>query len=283
MPAPVFRWPLAGPPLLMGILNVTPDSFSDGGRHASPVAARARIEQLLAEGADLVDIGGESTRPGAAPVSETQELDRVLPAVEAAVALGATVSVDTSRPAVITAVLAAGAAIINDVRALTVPGALAAVAASEASVCLMHMQGEPGNMQQQPHYADVVAEVEQYLLARAAACQAAGIERARLCLDPGFGFGKTTEHNLQLLTGLPTLTRHGYPVLAGLSRKSLIGQLTGAPVSDRLAGSLTLALAAAARGARVLRVHDVRETRQALTIWRAVQETAGIVPEPDTR
>ncbi len=277
MPAPAFRWPVAGPPLLMGILNVTPDSFSDGGRHATPAAARARIEQLLADGADLIDIGGESTRPGAAPVSETDELARVLPAVEAAVALGATVSVDTSRPSVIRAVLAAGAGVINDVRALTVPGALAAVAASEAAVCLMHMQGEPTTMQQQPHYADVIAEVSAYLLARAQACQAAGIGSDRICLDPGFGFGKTAEHNLRLLTGLPALSRHGYPVLAGLSRKSLIGQLTGAPVGERLAGSLALALAAAANGARVLRVHDVRETRQALTIWQAVQAAAGTV------
>jgi len=273
-PAAPFCWPLSGPPLLMGILNITPDSFSDGGRYAMPADARARIEQLLADGADLIDIGGESTRPGAVPVSEQQELDRVLPAVEAAVALGAVVSIDTSRPAVITAGLRAGAAIINDVRALTVPGALAAVVASEAAICLMHMQGEPGSMQQQPHYADVVAEVEAFLLARADACRVAGIERARICLDPGFGFGKTATHNLRLLTTLPRLTQHGYAVLAGLSRKSLIGQLTGAPIDERLAGSLTLALAAAERGARVLRIHDVRETRQAITIWQAVRAAA---------
>ena len=224
-----FHWPSAGPPLLMGILNVTPDSFSDGGRFFHCDAARRHAEALLGAGADVIDIGGESTRPGAAPVSAQQELDRVLPVIEAVVALGAVVSIDSSRAQVMSAALAAGARIINDVRALTGPEALAVAVQAQAAVCLMHMQGEPGTMQQQPRYTDVVAEVRQWLLERALACEQAGLAPERICLDPGFGFGKTTEHNLDLLKQLPLLCATGYPVLAGLSRKSMIG-------ADRCAG-----------------------------------------------
>lgn len=277
MSQPVFVWPTAGAPLVMGILNVTPDSFSDGGRYHARDAASYRAEQLLAEGADIIDIGGESTRPGAAAVSEQQELDRVLPVIEAVAALGALISVDTSRTAVMRAAWVAGARIVNDVRALADDGAVAFVAAVQSAICLMHMQGEPRSMQQQPHYQDVVAEVRAFLRQRAAECEAAGLARSQICLDPGFGFGKSTAHNLRLLRELPQLCADGYPVLAGLSRKSLIGQLTGAPVEQRLAGSVALALLAAQRGARVLRVHDVKETRQALQLWLAMEAQSGNV------
>lgn len=265
-----FAWPVDGPPVLMGILNVTPDSFSDGGRYLQLDAARQHAEALLAAGAAIIDIGGESTRPGAAPVSEQQELDRVLPVIEAVCALGAVVSVDSSRAGVMRAALQAGAAILNDVRALTEPGALALAIEYDAAVCLMHMQGDPRTMQQQPQYQDVVADVRQWLLARAAACEQAGLHRSRICLDPGFGFGKTSSHNLRLLQQLASLCDQGYPVLAGLSRKSLIGQLTGVAVDQRQLGSVVLALLAAQQGARVLRVHDVAETRQALQLWQAM-------------
>ncbi|HEX4910572.1 MAG TPA: dihydropteroate synthase [Permianibacter sp.] len=271
MPATDFRWPRNGTPLLMAILNVTPDSFSDGGRYATPATLRPRLEQLLADGADIIDIGGESTRPGAEPVSVEQELDRVMPAIEQAVALGARVSVDSRHPEVMAAALAAGAAIINDVNALRAPGAIELVSRYQPAVCLMHMQGEPRSMQQQPQYQDVVREVSEFLLQRATICRDAGLPAEKICLDPGFGFGKSASHNLQLLHALPQLAATGYPVLAGLSRKSLIGHITGAPVAERLVGSVALALLAAQRGARVLRVHEVKETKQVLQLWLAME------------
>lgn len=256
--------------MVMGIVNVTPDSFSDGGRFADTTQALAHARKLVADGADLVDIGGESTRPGAAPVPETEELARVLPLVERLAADGVVVSVDTAKPGVMRAAIAAGASLVNDVRALQAPGALAAVAQTGAAVCLMHMQGTPRTMQAEPRYDDVVREVREFLLARARTCEAAGIGRERIVLDPGFGFGKTVAHNLALLRALPELAGCGYPLLVGLSRKSTIGRLTGRDVDDRLAGSVAAALAAVARGAAIVRVHDVRETVDALAVWQAV-------------
>jgi dihydropteroate synthase len=261
-------------PRIMGILNVTPNSFSDGGRYFNAARALEHARRMIEDGADLVDIGGESTRPGAQPVDEAEELARVIPLVTALVAEGVPVSVDTRKPAVMRAALAAGASMINDVCGLTAPGAIEAVAAADAGVCLMHMQGDPRTMQQAPSYADVVAEVRAFLVARAASCEAAGIARDRIVLDPGFGFGKTLAHNLALLAGLPALAATGYPVLAGLSRKASLGEITGRAVDERLAASLAAALAAVARGATLLRVHDVRETRDALTVWLAAEAAA---------
>jgi dihydropteroate synthase len=264
-------------PRVMGILNVTPDSFSDGGRFASRQAALTRARALAAEGADLIDVGGESTRPGARPVSVQEELDRVIPVIKAlAGELPVPVSVDTSKPEVMRAAVAAGAGLINDVAALRRPGALAAAAALGVPVCLMHMQGEPGTMQRDPTYDDVVGEVAAFLAARVAACEAAGIERGRLLVDPGFGFGKTLAHNLALLRGLPRLAALGLPVLAGLSRKSMIGALLGdVPVEGRLHGSVAAAVLAVERGAAIVRVHDVGPTVQALRILAAVGGDAG--------
>jgi dihydropteroate synthase len=253
----------------MGIVNVTPDSFADGGRHPDAGSAIAHARALLADGADILDIGGESTRPGAAPVTERDELARILPVVAAMAADGAIVSVDTMKPGVMRAAIAAGATMINDVRALAEPGALDAVAASGAAVCLMHMRGAPQTMQEALDYADVVAEVRAFLVARAAACEAAGIAHERILLDPGFGFGKSLAHNVSLLQALPSLAAIGYPVLAGLSRKSMLGALTGRPVGERMAASVAAALAAIARGAAIVRVHDVRETVDALKVWSA--------------
>jgi dihydropteroate synthase len=253
----------------MGIVNVTPDSFSDGGRFLDAGRALAHARQLVAEGADIVDVGGESTRPGAAPVSEADELARVLPVIEALATEGARVSIDTMKPAVMRAAVAAGAVMVNDVQALQAPGALAAVAEGRATVCLMHMRGEPRTMQRDPRYDDVVAEVRVFLAARAQACLDAGIARERIVLDPGFGFGKTLAQNLALLRGLPDLCSLGYPVLAGLSRKSMLGELTGLPVGERGAASVAAALVAVRNGATMLRVHDVRDTVAALAVWRA--------------
>ena len=258
-------------PRVMGIVNVTPDSFSDGGRFFDPARALDRARQLMADGADIVDIGGESTRPGAHPVSEADELARVLPLIETLAGEGALVSIDTTKPSVMRAAIAAGAAVVNDVRALEEPGALEAVAQSHTAVCLMHMQGAPRTMQREPHYDDVVREVRDFLLARAHACEAAGIAHDRIAIDPGFGFGKTVDHNLQLLRALPTMVHTGYPVVAGLSRKSTIGRLTGREVDDRMAGSVSAALAAVARGAAIVRVHDVKETVDAIKVWLAVE------------
>jgi len=253
----------------MGIVNVTPDSFSDGGRFDSAAAAIDFAQALRAQGADILDVGGESTRPGAAPVPEDVELARVLPVVTALARDGALVSIDTMKPGVMRVALDAGAAMVNDVRALRAPGAMEAVAGSAAAVCLMHMQGEPRSMQVAPHYDDVVGEVTAFLAARAAACEAAGIARERIAVDPGFGFGKSVAHNLALLRGLEAIAALGYPVVAGLSRKRTLGALTGRPSGDRLAASVAAALAAVARGAAIVRVHDVEATVDALRIWFA--------------
>jgi len=258
-------------PRVMGILNVTPDSFSDGGCHFDRERALDHARRMLADGADVVDIGGESTRPGAAPVDEADELARVIPVVDELAREGALVSVDTMKPAVMRAAVAAGAAMINDVNALQLPGALEAAASTGAAICLMHMRGAPRTMQDAPRYDDVVAEVRDFLVERAQACEAVGIARGRIVLDPGFGFGKTLAHNLALLRALPELVATGYPVLAGLSRKSSLGAITGRAPGDRLAASLAAALAAVARGASIVRVHDVRETVDALNVWRAVE------------
>lgn len=263
-------------PRVMGILNTTPDSFSDGGSYYSAGSldldlALARAEQMWRQGAAIIDVGGESTRPGAASVGEQEELERVLPVVEAIAAnLEVIISVDTSTPAVMREAAAAGAGLINDVRALTREGALAAAAETGLPVCLMHMLGEPGSMQQQPEYADVVAEVGAYLRGRLQACEAAGIARQRIILDPGFGFGKTDAHNLALLRSLRGLAPAGIPLLAGLSRKSMIGRLLDREVNERLPGSLALALLAAQRGARILRVHDVAATVDVLRLQQMV-------------
>jgi len=258
-------------PRVMGIVNVTPDSFSDGGRLRDAADAIALARKLRDDGAAIVDVGGESTRPGALPVSEPEEIARVLPVVEALVADGALVSVDTMKPGVMRAAIAAGAALVNDVRALQADGAVAAVAASGAAVCLMHMQGEPRGMQADPRYDDVVAEVGAFLRERARACEAAGIARDRIAVDPGFGFGKSVAHNLRLLRELRAIVALGYPVVAGLSRKSTLGALTGRAPGERLAASVAAALAAVANGAAIVRVHDVRETVDALKIWCAVE------------
>lgn len=259
----------------MGVLNVTPDSFSDGGLYRTP---RRAIEQglaLVGAGADIVDIGGESTRPGATTPGVAEELDRVIPVVAGLrSASDVVISVDTSEPAVMAAAVAAGADMLNDVRALARPGALAAAAAAGLPVCLMHMQGTPATMQREPRYRDVLGEVLAFLMERAAACVAAGLPRDSLIIDPGFGFGKTLEHNLTLLRRLDELVATGMPVLAGLSRKSLIGQLAGEPggaPADRLGGSVALALAARARGARIVRVHDVAPTVQAFRVMDGLE------------
>ena len=260
-------------PAVMGVLNVTPDSFSDGGRYRDLADALGRAEAMVAEGAAIIDVGGESTRPGARPVSAPEELDRVLPVVERLVgALPVPVSVDTSKPEVMREAISAGAGLINDVRALRLPGALEVVAASEIPVCLMHMRGEPGTMQQEPRYADVVAEVRAFLAARVRACAVAGIGRDRILVDPGFGFGKTLAHNLSLLRHLDRFTDLAAGVVAGVSRKSMIGALLDAPVGERLSGSLAAAVIAAWRGARIIRAHDVRETVQALRVCVGVLE-----------
>ncbi len=255
----------------MGVVNVTPDSFSDGGRYLGAEQAIAHGLSLREAGADILDIGGESTRPGAEAVPPQAELDRVLPVIEGLRESGAAISVDTSKPEVMRAAIAAGADLVNDVCALSEPGALAAVAQSAVGLCLMHMQGQPRTMQANPQYVDVVAEVAAYLGQRVAAAQAAGIARERILIDPGFGFGKSLDHNLALLRALPRLASIA-PVLAGLSRKSMLGLITGRPVEDRLAASLAAALAAVARGAAVVRVHDVKETVDALKVWAAIEE-----------
>jgi dihydropteroate synthase len=262
----------------MGVINTTPDSFSDGGTlyrksRLDPELTLARAREMVAAGASILDLGGESTRPGAAPVSADEEMDRVLPIVERIAAeLDVVISVDTSNPQLMTQAAALGAGMINDVRALRREGALEAAAATGLPVCLMHMQGEPGTMQQNPVYGNVVAEVADWLGARVSACEAAGIDRARLVLDPGFGFGKSVAHNLDLLRGLPELAQTGLPLLVGLSRKSLIGKLIGRDVDQRLAASLGLAMLAVERGARIIRTHDVAQTWDALAMYTALTE-----------
>lgn len=255
----------------MGILNVTPDSFSDGGRYTTVELALRKALAMEAEGADIIDIGGESTRPGAAAVAAAEELERVIPVIEAIRRRsGLPVSIDTSKPEVMAAAAAAGASMINDVRALREPGAVEQAAELGLPVCLMHMQGEPRTMQASPEYGDVVQEVLDFLRARVAACIAAGMKAEQIVLDPGFGFGKSLQHNLTLLRGLPRFTADGHRLLVGVSRKSMIGALLGDLDGDRLVGSVMLALYAARAGAHIVRVHDVRQTREALRIETAL-------------
>lgn len=257
-------------PRVMGIVNVTPDSFADGGAHAGPAAAIVHAERLLREGADILDIGGESTRPGASAPAPAEELARVLPVLRQAVNWGVPVSVDTSRAEVISAALDLGADIVNDVRALARPGALTALARHpRAGVCLMHMRGEPGSMQADPRYGAVVAEVVAFLRERIRAVVDAGVAADRIAIDPGIGFGKTAQHNWRLLQRQSELLALGRPLLVGWSRKSTLGQLTGRAVGDRLAASIAAALASVARGAHIVRVHDVAATVDALAVWRA--------------
>ena len=259
-------------PVVMGVLNVTPDSFSDAGRFAAPDAAVEQGLRMAAEGAALIDVGGESTRPGAQPVSAAEELRRVLPVIERLRrTTTAVLSVDTSKPEVMRAAAAAGAGFINDVRALREPGALEAAAATGCGLCLMHMQGDPRTMQAAPHYGDVVAEVRAFLTARVTACRAAGIDPAQLTVDPGFGFGKNVEHNLTLLRQLGELAADGPPVLVGLSRKATVGTLTGRGPGERVYGSVALAVIAALKGARIIRAHDVAATVDALKVAIAVE------------
>ncbi|WP_416397260.1 dihydropteroate synthase [Allohahella sp. A8] len=258
------------PPAVMGVLNVTPDSFSDGGRHATLELALRHALSMQDEGADIIDVGGESSRPGAAPVSVAEELDRVCPVIERLrSASDIAISVDTSTPAVMLEAVRLGASMINDIRALSREGALEAVSRCGVPVCLMHMQGAPATMQQNPAYTDVVAEVEQFLIARTDAAVAAGISRSRIAWDPGFGFGKTIQHNLQLLQALPKFVASGHPLLVGVSRKSMLGHLTGRPVDQRLAAGLAVATIAAQAGAAVIRTHDVRETIDAVKVAAA--------------
>ncbi len=265
-------------PLVMGVVNATPDSFSDGGQHFGFDQALAHARRLVAEGADILDIGGESTRPGAEPVAESEEIDRVAPLIAAIRAEGGVrISCDTMKPAVARAACAAGADIWNDVTALgRVPESAAVAAELGCTVVLMHMQGEPATMQADPRYEDVVAEVEAFLLARAEAAVGAGVRRDRIWLDPGIGFGKTVEHNLQLLRALDRLAGHGLPVVLGVSRKRFIRSIDAAAkdAGDRLGGSLAAALWGVGKGAAVLRVHDVRETVQAVKVWASIAEGA---------
>jgi dihydropteroate synthase len=262
-------------PAVMGILNVTPDSFSDGGLHLNRQAAIAAGLRMVEEGAAIVDVGGESTRPGAAAVSVQQEIERVVPVIEALAARAdAVISVDTSKPAVIEAALRAGAHLVNDVRALRTPGALAAAAAYDAAVCVMHMQGEPATMQADPRYVDVVAEVSEFLRARAEACLGAGIARDAICVDPGIGFGKTYQHNLDLLRKQSVFTDLGYPLLIGVSRKAVIGIMTGRPAAERKVGSAVVAAFAVQAGASIIRAHDVAATVDAVRVAVALRGRA---------
>jgi dihydropteroate synthase len=270
-------------PVVMGVLNVTPDSFSDGGRYRDLEAAVRRARELVAEGAAIVDVGGESTRPRSTPPPVDEELRRVVPVVRAiATELDVVVSVDTSRAEVVAAAVEAGATMINDVRGLRDDATLAAVSRARVGVCVMHMQGEPSTMQDDPRYDDVVAEVRRYLAERLSACRAAGVGADALAVDPGFGFGKSLGHNLALLESLEEFTRLGVPLLVGLSRKSMIGTLTGRPPDDRLAGSVALAAIAASRGAAIVRAHDVAATLDAVKIGAALrrQSTAAASAAP---
>lgn len=261
-------------PAVMGILNTTPDSFSDGGHFSTPAAALLHAEQMAHDGAAIIDIGGESTRPGAAAVSEQEEIDRVVPVIEAVRgAVDVRISVDTSKPGVMRAAVAAGAAMINDVRALRSDGALQAAAELQRPVCLMHMQGQPRTMQQDPRYDDVVAEVTQFLRERVAQCHQAGLGKDMIVIDPGFGFGKTPEDNIELLANLRQLRDIGAPILIGVSRKSTLGAITGRDVDARMPASIAAAVMAVERGAKIVRAHDVAETLDALRIARAVTES----------
>jgi dihydropteroate synthase len=259
-------------PRVMAILNVTPDSFSDGGAHPSVERALERAEAMIAQGADIIDVGGESTRPGAQPVSASEEIERVIPVIKSIRARHQiALSIDTSKPEVMRAAVAEGADLINDVRALSEPGALDCAAELNVAVCLMHMRGAPQTMQLSPHYVEVLEEVRRYLSERALAARMHGISEKQILIDPGFGFGKAREHNLALLGGLPRLAELGYPMLVGLSRKSMLGEITGRAVSDRLSASVSAAVLAMEQGAKILRVHDVSETVDAVKIWLAFQ------------
>jgi dihydropteroate synthase len=258
-------------PAIMAIINLTPDSFSGDGLRGSVDAAVRQAERALADGATILDIGGESSRPGAASVSVQEELARVVPVIKALAGFAVPISVDTVKPEVMAESLSAGASIINDINSLRAPGAMDVVRQSDAGVCLMHMQGEPRTMQQAPDYQDVVAEVEAFLLQHAAGLVSAGVDRCRIALDPGFGFGKTLAHNLALFRAIPRLNRHGYPQLIGVSRKAMIGAVTGRPVAERAVASVAAAMLAAQRGAAILRVHDVAATRDALAMWAAIE------------
>jgi dihydropteroate synthase len=262
-----------GQPCVMGVLNVTPDSFSDGGRYRTVAAAIAAAEAMIAAGATLIDIGGESTRPGATPVELDEELRRVLPVIEGLRprAGGTVLSIDTRKPAVMRAALAAGVELVNDIEAFSHPEALAAVADSGAALCLMHMQGTPASMQLAPRYHDVVDDIRGFLASRIAACRRAGIAESRLAVDPGFGFGKTHAHHLTLIARLGELRKLGRPIVAGISRKSLVGELTGRPVAERLAGSVALAAIAVLHGASIVRAHDVASTVDAVRVAAAVR------------
>lgn len=259
-------------PLVMGILNATPDSFSDGGRYQSIDLAISHAEQMIADGVDIIDIGGESSRPGATPLALDEELARVMPLIYALRDCGKAISIDTYKPEVMREAIIAGVDMVNDIRGFSDPLSRSVVASSDVAVCVMHMQNNPQNMQQQPSYVDVVREVQKFLSARCADLFALGVDRSRVCVDPGFGFGKTLEHNLHLLHHLGALSEQlDLPVLAGLSRKNMIGVLTGKPVEKRLAGSVAAALAAVQHGAKLVRVHDVAETVDAIRVWQAIQ------------
>ena len=261
-------------PRIMAIINLTPDSFSGDGLAGSAEAALKQAKRAKAQGAAILDLGGESSRPGSESVSVQEELDRVIPAIEAVLPLGLPISVDTVKPEVMREAVRAGATIINDINALRESGAVEVVAQSGVGVCLMHMQGQPRTMQASPEYADVGWEVEAFLLERVRALEAAGVASERICLDPGFGFGKTLEHNLALFRDMPRLKARGYPLLVGVSRKTMLGTITGRPVAERVTASVTAAVLAAQRGADILRVHDVAATRDALAIWAAIDREA---------
>lgn len=263
-------------PHVMGILNVTPDSFSDGGRHNALVDALTHTNEMVNAGATIIDVGGESTRPGADEVSEEEELERVIPVVEAiARRFEVWISVDTSKAVVIREAARVGAHIINDVRSLSEPGALEAAAATDLPVCLMHMQGEPRTMQEAPRYDNILSEVDTYFAQQIARCEAAGIKKARLILDPGFGFGKNLSHNYELLAHLGDFHHFGLPLLVGMSRKSMIGQLLNVGPSQRLTGSLSCAVIAAMQGAQIIRAHDVKETAEAMRVVEATRRAKG--------
>lgn len=262
-------------PLVMGIVNVTPDSFSDGGQHDDSDSAVAHARQLIEEGAQILDLGGESTRPGADPVSVADELSRLLPVIEALRDCGVPLSIDTFKPEVMRATLDAGADMINDIYGFRQPGAIEAVAQSRCGLCVMHMKGEPRTMQAAPpEYTDLIGEIGLFLGSRAQKLRAAWVDPRRIVLDPGFGFGKTADQNFQLLRRLSSLRSIGYPLLIGLSRKNMIGQATGRPVGDRLSGSIAAALACVSRGASIVRVHDVAATVDALKVWHAAEQGA---------
>ena len=260
-------------PLVMGIVNVTPDSFSDGGLHGSSDRALSYAEKLIDDGADILDIGGESTRPGAKSVGIQEELDRVLPVIEGLQGVSVPVSIDTCKSEVMQAVISAGARMVNDINALQDASAMHEVVASNVAICLMHKQGNPQTMQIQPEYKNVVSDVGEFLRMRINEAEAAGIKRERIVIDPGFGFGKTLAHNLAFLRELTAMTEMGVPVLAGLSRKSMLGMVTGREVGERMAASVVAALIAVQQGASIVRVHDVRETVDALKVWSAISET----------